>query len=226
LTGISAAGVWRLVPRTSGDVHVCVPGAKRRHRPGIRYRRLGKLAESDITSRFGLRVTSLTRTILDLAATHDGATVKRALNEARVVHRLRDSRLRALLARTGGCRGAAHLERLLAHEAGPQMTRSKAERLMLALLRRATLPAPTTNTVVAGHELDLFWSNQRLNVEIDGFVVHSTRASFEADRRRDAELQSIGYQIARFTWRQIIDEPEAVAARVASMLALRTPRGS
>ena len=101
----------------------------------------------------------------------------------------------------------------------PSLTRSEAERRMLALIRAARLPAPATNVRVRRHEVDMLWREERLIVEIDGFAFHSSRAAFERDRIRDAELQALGYRVLRITWRQLTDEPEAVVALLAGALS-------
>ena len=59
-------------------------------------------------------------------------------------------------------------------------------------------------------------------VEVDGYAFHSTRRSFERDRRRDAELTSRGYRVIRLTWRQITAEPEVVIAQLAPSLLARS----
>lgn len=86
-------------------------------------------------------------------------------------------------------------------------------------MRRAQLPAPRTNVRVHGHELDAYWPDQRLGVEVDGYAVHATRAVFERDRQRDQELMGRGIRVARVMRRQLRDEPEAVVARLAAALA-------
>jgi very-short-patch-repair endonuclease len=90
----------------------------------------------------------------------------------------------------------------------PRPTRSQAERRLLVLVRRAGLPLPETNVRVLGHEVDALWRDERLIVEVDGFDSHGTRAAFELDRRRDAELVAAGYRVIGVTWRQLRDEPE------------------
>jgi very-short-patch-repair endonuclease len=70
-------------------------------------------------------------------------------------------------------------------------------------------------------EVDFLWPAQRLVVEVDGFRFHSSRATFERDRERDAVLAASGYTVVRVTWRQLVDEPEAVVARIAAALAVR-----
>jgi very-short-patch-repair endonuclease len=86
-------------------------------------------------------------------------------------------------------------------------------------VRAARLPHPDLNVRVAGCEVDFLWRDAGLVVEVDGFAYHSTRAAFERDRRRDAKLQSAGFAVVRVTWRQILDEPEALVAFLAQNLA-------
>jgi very-short-patch-repair endonuclease len=77
---------------------------------------------------------------------------------------------------------------------------------------------------VCDYEVDLHWEAERLVVEVDGYAWHSSRNRFEGDRRRDVALTSAGYTLLRFTWRQIVDAPDAVVARIAFVLG-RMSRG-
>lgn len=104
----------------------------------------------------------------------------------------------------------------------PGITRSEAERRLLALVRRADLPPTRTNVRIRGHEIDVLYEPQRLIVEVDGYASHGTRHAFEKDRRRDAELIAAGYRTMRITWRQLTQEPEAVAARLGAAIASST----
>ncbi len=101
------------------------------------------------------------------------------------------------------------------------MSRSEAERLMRRLMKSAGLPVPLTNHRVLGRERDFAWKPERHVVETDGWAAHGTRASFEEDRRRDAELVAAGWTVQRITWDQLRDKPEWVAARIAAALAIR-----
>ena len=62
-------------------------------------------------------------------------------------------------------------------------------------------------------------------MEIDGWKYHSTRAAFERDRRRDADLDAAGLRVIRVTWRQIVDEREALVARLVRALMVRSASG-
>jgi very-short-patch-repair endonuclease len=75
------------------------------------------------------------------------------------------------------------------------------------------------NVLVEGLEVDALWPDQRLIVEVDGWQFHKTRAAFERDRARDAALLVAGYRVVRVTYRQLRDQPEAVADTVRRLLA-------
>jgi very-short-patch-repair endonuclease len=78
------------------------------------------------------------------------------------------------------------------------------------------------NQTLGPYVVDFLWPDQRVIVETDGFRTHGHRAAFENDRARDADLHARGYVVLRFTWRQIVDEPLLVAARLAGALSLRS----
>jgi very-short-patch-repair endonuclease len=67
--------------------------------------------------------------------------------------------------------------------------------------------------------VDFLWRDRRLVTEVDGYRLHSSRVSFERDRGRDAELNAAGFRVIRITWRQLVEEPAAVVARLAQALA-------
>jgi very-short-patch-repair endonuclease len=154
--------------------------------------------------------------LLDLAHVLSTRELRRAYEQAQILHLLRDADLGALLDRSPGRRGAPALRALIEE---PSLTRSEAEARLLDLLRAADLPPTATNARVGCHEVDFLWHPQRLVVEVDGFAYHASRAAFERDRLRDAELQADGYRVIRITWRQIDEKPEAVIARLARVLA-------
>jgi very-short-patch-repair endonuclease len=207
----SAAAVWRLLA-PDGAVHVTVP--RRGEAAGIRLHESAVLPREEVRVREGLPVTSVARTLLDLAGT-DGRAFGRALDEALVRRLVVRGELEAVLASRR--RGAARLRAAI--DAEPRPTRSQLERRSLALVARAGLPRPQTNAHVEGWEVDAVWPRERLIAELDGFAVHSTRRAFEADRLRDAEHQAAGYRTLRLTHRELAERPERVAARLAAALS-------
>jgi len=185
----------------------------------MRVHRVRRLEARDRTIREGVPVTTPTRTLLDLADAVPTRELERAFEGSHVRRLVDRRRLEALLARAPGRHGAAVLRALLEREAGPSLTRSEAEERMLALVRAARLPRPRINARVEGREVDLLWDAQRLVVEVDGYAYHSSRSAFERDHLRDAELGAAGLRVMRVTWRLLVDQPEAVVARLAAALA-------
>jgi very-short-patch-repair endonuclease len=174
----------------------------------------------DIRKLGGIPITSPARTILDLAAVVRRRELEQALAEAYARRLARRSELASLLARRSS-RPGTHALRALLEDGTPALTRSQAEERLLALIRAAELPQPEVNIRIGRHEVDFVWRDQRLIVEVNGFRFHSSRSAFERDRRRDAELGTLGFRVMRVTWRQIVNEPEALVARLAAALAVR-----
>lgn len=168
----------------------------------------------EVVHRHGIPVTTPARTLLDLARTAPQRELEGAVEQAQLARFVTPTDLAAVL--RPRCPGAARLRRAL--EAEPAFTRSEAEQRLLALVQRADIPGPRTNVHVGRYEVDALWEERRFVVEVDGFAFHSSRAAFERDRLRDAELQAAGYRVMRVTWRQLTERPEALTARLAVAL--------
>jgi very-short-patch-repair endonuclease len=163
------------------------------------------------------------RTLFDLAAILPANRLEAAMRKAEFLQ-LRDRlSLPTLLLRYLGHRGNATL-RLCLDRLGDTVgfTRSELEERFLAFLDRAGLPRPHLNAQIElgdrWIEVDCLWRDRRLVVELDGRAAHQTNAAFEVDRERDRRLQSAGWRVARITWRQLHDEPEAVARDLRDLM--------
>jgi very-short-patch-repair endonuclease len=75
------------------------------------------------------------------------------------------------------------------------------------------------NVKVDRFRVDFLWRPQHLIVEVDGWESHRTRSAFEVDRARDARLKLLGYDVLRFTWRQVELDGRGVARTVQSLLS-------
>ena len=221
LSHAAAAVLWDLGPPPVRELHVTVAGRDVRSRDRIRAHSVAHLHPADSTRHHGIPTTEPARTLLDLAATASPRELDRAVNEARILHRVSDHSLDEQFDRYPAHRGTRALRQAIHTE--PKLTRSEAEQRLLELIRAARLPEPETNVRVGPHEVDFFWRQQSLVVEVDGYAFHSSRTAFKRDRRRDAELASVGVRVrvVRVTWRQIAGEREAVAAMLARALYAR-----
>jgi Protein of unknown function (DUF559)/Transcriptional regulator, AbiEi antitoxin len=205
----TAAALHRLIRSMPQFIEVTTAKRAPRSRPGLSFHEARTLETQRL---HGLRVTTPVRTLLDLAATRPRAELERACSEALVLGLVT---VEELAAQAG--RGSAVL-RSLVHD-GIAPTRSELERRFLKIVSKAGLPRPLVNALVNGHRVDFLWPEQRLIVELDGWRFHGHRLAFERDRARDVALQLAGYQVLRFTWRQL--EDEAAVVRALSLPALR-----
>jgi very-short-patch-repair endonuclease len=216
-----ATSLWRLLPPPTppGDIEVTVMGRDPGRRPGVRVHRVRRLEPDEVTTFQGIPITTPARTALDLAAIVSARELEQAVAEVQRRGLADPRRLGVLVGRYPTRRGAGLLRRLTRPNERPAITRSQAEERFLALIRDAELPSPEANVMLHGFEVDFLWREERLVVEIDGYAFHADRQAFERDRRRDAELAAHGYRVIRVTWRQLLDAPTVVVARVAQVLA-------
>lgn len=194
----SAASLWRLIPAGDGPIDITLPtDAGRESRPGIRIHRTSTLIAGLTTRRSAVPVTRPARTLRDLRR-----VVPPALHQ-QAVRRGLDLRLI----------DEADLQR------EPDLTRSELERLFLRLCRRHRFPSPEVNARVGPYEVDFLWRERGVIVETDGFRYHGNRGAFESDRVRDARLQSLGYRVLRFTYRQVCDRSAEVVCSLNPFLS-------
>ena len=211
----SAAVLWELRPERGRRIDVTVPTTGGRTRRGAMIVHRSPLPDREVTVRDRVPVTTVARTIVDLADVLPRRALERAIDEAAYLRHDIDS-----LEAKRGRRGYGLLSKVLAdHDTGSTWTRSELEEQMLALCRRFGLPAPEVNAMIGGHEVDFVWRDARVIVETDGWAAHGTRRAFERDRIRDAELMAAGWRVIRVTMRRLEREPEAVAKQLARLLA-------
>lgn len=216
----SAAALWRLLPDDGCEVEITVD-RRLRDRNGIRVRS-GRLPADEVTTVDGIPVTTVARTILDLAGLLPAPRLERVMDDAEV-RRLADvTSLQTLLQRYPLRRGLGVIHALLADHRVAAITRSDFEARFLAFVIANVLRRPLVNHHIAQvGECDFVWPEARLIVELDGYATHATRRSFEADRARDRALHVAGWRVIRITWRQLRDGPERIAADLRALLEKR-----
>jgi hypothetical protein len=196
-----------------------------RHRlPGVTVHHSRSLSERDVTTHWGIRVTTPARTALDLADRLDDTGLARIVNDLRLAHFLHLDDLEALVARSPGRRGVARLRTLAQSPHAP--TRSEFEDAFLAFARDYGLPVPEVNQRIAGREVDILFPEHGLIVELDGYLYHSDSAAFERDRDGDADALAAELATVRITWKRLMGAPAREAARLRAILDLRAPTPS
>ena len=210
LSHLSAAAFWAMrVPRHA-EIHVT---AKRLSGPlGVVVHETRHLSGADITVERFVPVTTRARTVIDCADLMAWPEL-RALADHGV--RMDVDALRRAQLRAPGRRGARNITRLIASD---PRTRSELERAMRKICRRLGAPQPEINGKVLGIERDFVWRAQRLVVETDGGTFHLPKAARERDYEDDVRLVVAGWRVVRFSYDQVLYEPDAVAARLAQLL--------
>jgi very-short-patch-repair endonuclease len=214
----TAAQAWGLMTGPTLPIDVTAAAAKGRKHTDITLHRM-LLAPLDALVRDNLRLTTPSRTIVDLAATLEGRALRETVERAQDLRRFDPNDIRETLARAPRRPGTRRLLDLITVLAPDEdNARSHLERLFLALTRRARLPKPATNRDIAGRRRDFAWPVERLVVETDGYRYHSSPAAKRRDHRRDRELTALGWRPVRFTYEEVAFEPSIVGEELARLL--------
>jgi hypothetical protein len=205
-----AASLHALLFYSGRRIVVTSPTGK--SRPGIVVHRVRRLPDVDRDIVDNIPVTSIARTLVDIAGIVRRDQLDRAIDvaERRGVLDLRAFEGRKLPRALGDA---------LAGYRDVGFTRSDFERRFARMCIDAGLRPPAMNIWIHGQEVDAVWEEEKVAVQLDTYEFHGTRTSFEDDRRRDAELQVAGYSVLRVTGRRLDDDSAGVAAAVRSFLS-------
>ena len=195
---------WVPVFAPRGRHGLRIPGVDVTHRD---------LDERDVVRRSGLAVSALPLAVLDAAASEGTVSV---LDQALLRGRVSMDQLHASHARYPGRRGAGTATRVLA--AAASGARSEAERVVVALLRRAAISGWRANDEASGYLGDFVFDDDRVLVEVDGMAFHTDAETFQRDRRRQNELVNAGWAVLKFTWTDVTERPDYVIATIRQAL--------
>jgi hypothetical protein len=215
LLGVRAAGhLWGLLKGAPPPPEVLAPTERRIE--GIRTRRSRPVHPGDATKRDGIPITTVPRTLVDLAGVLAERALSRACHEAEVRYRTTPAQVEAVLGRLPNRPGARMLRRVL-HGYVP-VTLSRLEAAFLARLRANHLPLPETNRPAGGRRVDCRWPERRLTVELDSYRYHGSRHAWEADRRREREAYARGDEFRRYTWLDVLEDPRLMLSELRALL--------
>jgi hypothetical protein len=185
--------------------------------PGVTVHRVRSLDPRETTLVRGIPVTSVPRTLVDLAPVLDDDDLARACHDADVLHGTTPQLIEQVLERRPNAPGANRLRRILTGDSPVLL--SQLERLFLAAVRHAHLPVPQTNRPAGASRVDCRWPEQRLTVELDSYRFHRTRHAWEQDREREREARARGDRHRRYTWTDVTAEPGPMLAELRRLLA-------
>jgi len=218
----SAAAGWALRPTARRNVEVTIEarGTAGRHRE-IDLHAVRRLDPRDVTIHERMPVTTVARTIVDVAATSPRRVTERVLEQAYVLRLLTPGALEDAMRRATGRPTQVLAELMDENPRTGTVTASALEEAFLAMVREAGLPDPEVNVAVAGYVVDFLWRDRGLAIETDGFAARGTPRAFERDRARDIELRLAGIHTHRFTHNQVVRRPDETLERLLALYHAR-----
>jgi very-short-patch-repair endonuclease len=225
LSHLDACALWKVYESRGTTIHVTTTARAARRLPGIQVHRARNLDPADVTTKDGIPVTTVARTLVDLTDVLTSDRILRAMREAEYLKLLDLDSLIAAVQRANGRTRLSALKEAIARHTPGQIVREELEHRFLELVHEAGLPRPQTNvkveTRLRTYEADCLWRDAGVAVELDGRAAHARAAAFEEDRARDAALTAIGLRPLRFTWRRLTEEPEDLLAELEATLTGR-----
>jgi very-short-patch-repair endonuclease len=218
LSGEAAGYLWGLLKGTAPPPDVTAP--KRRKVRGVRTRHARRGA-TEATTRHGIPITTVPRTLVDLSSLLQVQDLARACHEAGVLHRTTPRQVERILENRPNTPGAKQLRKVMRGEV--HVTLSGLERGFLKRLREAGLPLPETNRVAGARRVDCRWPQHKLTVELDSYRFHNSRRAWELDRRREREAHARGDDFRRYTHDDVLEVPEQMLRELTALL--RVDRG-
>lgn len=198
-------------------------GGGHRDRPEIRLHQTRRLPKDHVTSEDGIPVTTIERTLLDMAGRLDDRQLERALVAADRSGRVRWPELQRMVARARGKKGVGRLRRVaMAVDPRAVDAKSPLEVDFLALCRESGLPMPRVNVFADEYLVDFLWAAQRVIVETDSYTYHHDRSAFESDHERTVALTAAGYEVHRATRRMLAWNADPFLDLVRQSLRQRT----
>jgi very-short-patch-repair endonuclease len=219
LAHFGAAALWAIWEHWPTRFDVIAPTDRRR--PGIATH-LIVLPDTDIRHRLGIRVTSPPRALLDCAPSLSDDRRIRMVNSARVnkATRVTDAQIADIIARNPHHPGAKLLRWFVEDDAG-HVSESHLEDVLFPWCDAHGLPRPQTQVQIGNYRVDAAYLVEKVVLELDGYLSHSGRESFEGDRDRDADMADYEFIVIRLTSRRLKRQPVREAARLQRILDAR-----
>jgi very-short-patch-repair endonuclease len=210
-----AAYLWGLIRGAPPPPEVMAP--VKRSVNGVITHRVRLIRAEDGARCRGVPLTTVPRTLVDLARVLSEPALARACHEAEVRYDTTPAVVESILARVPNATGAGTVRRIL-HGDVP-VTLSRLESAFLERLRAAGMPLPETNRSAGGRRVDCRWPELRLTVELDSYRYHRSRHAWEADRRREREAYARGDQFRRYTWSDVLENPRQMLSELRALVA-------
>jgi very-short-patch-repair endonuclease len=197
--------------------------------PDVVVHQLNDLDPTDVVDHDGLPVTSLPRTIVDLAAIWRRGRLRMAVEDAVAARQTTDADIGRCL-RSVARRGKPGVRNLTAvlDDRGPGTSppASQLERDFFDLVRRSALPEPRRQHPLPRRDgvhglVDAAWPEVKLIVEVDGRRWHQRLADMRRDRDRDIQAAAAGWLVVRLLHEHIVGAPDETVRELLDVYAAR-----
>lgn len=222
----TAAYLWGMTSRRPDVTEVVVRRYRRRERPPFTVHESKDVQEFDIVQVDGIPVTTAARTVVDLGASAPPWYVEKCLDTGLRTQLFTAWEVYAFIARVArpGRRGVGTIRPLVEERlAWAGITESELEDLFRRVIASTPYPMPVpqfevraTNGDFVGR-YDFAYESRMALIETDSEAYHMDPASFQRDREKQNRAQMLGWTVYRFTWRQLVNDPESVIEVIASI---------
>jgi Transcriptional regulator, AbiEi antitoxin len=214
LCGLAAAHLFGILKGTPPAPEVMAT-VERKIR-GVITQRARRIDPRDRSTWRGIPVTTIERTVTDLAGRLSLDALGRAFHEAEVRHKLKPAQVEEVLERRPNTTGARNLKAVIRGD--HPITLSIMERAFLELLAKHGLPLPVTNRPKDGHWVDCRWPDLRLTVELDSYRYHRSRFAWQQGHERERAARARGDEFRRYTWADVVEHPARMLAELRRLL--------
>lgn len=176
---------------------------------------IAALPPAHVTVRGGIRLTSVARTVVDLARTSSFRSGVVVADSALRGKQTSQGELQSVITDCARWPGIGQAK--LVVEFADGRAESALESISRVAFRDLGLPAPELQAWVGGEEdgvigrADFLWRRYRTIGEADGAVKYKDTARAISQLRRDARLRAAGFEVVHFTWDEIVRTPGQVA---------------
>jgi hypothetical protein len=221
LSHITAACAWGICAH-QGVIHVARVSGSRGGPPGICLHHPRRLPEHEIARTGAIPLTSVPRTLVDLAGMRNPELLLDAFSASRRLRLLNVNACWRCILDAPMRPGVLALARLLDQfEPFDTPSLSELQDRVLKLCLDAGLPAPEIEVPLGSRRVDFLWRDEKVILEVDGRAFHEDQ--FDEDRDRDLDHAAMGYLTVRVTYRMIRERPGEVVDRLRRVLASRRP---
>jgi predicted transcriptional regulator of viral defense system len=214
-TAAAIHGIELLKPNDQQVVLTRPPGRNRSGRAGVRVHS-AQLPADHVMIKYGMPVTTVARTIVDLGRSLEFRAGVVACDSALHQHQVTKADLEKVLTECERWAGNKRAADVVAF--ADERAESVLESLARVVFRDYGLPPPELQVWVGGAEVvgrvDFLWRRFRTVVEVDGRMKYGDPSRAVKQLDRDRQLRDAGYEVVHFGWRHITEDHGYVNATI------------